>query len=142
MSGILLCGVGVSFGDTPVVIGEIVNVDGVGFERRAIENAHNSLTNNWVEVLLSCLKRPKPVRLGLVFNSNDDSWLDRIDTAKPEDFAISFPIEDGYTTGAVWEMKAGLTDFSAGGGGLEERLVASCMFAVSGEITITKGTPE
>lgn len=139
--GILLCGVNITSDPdgTPVVIGAITSCSGFGASRQAVPNIHNDVTNGWSEVLLSCIRTMKPFRIGVVFKSNSTDWKTFL-TQGLKTLAITWPVEDGYTTGAVASFSAGVTDFEAGAGDIESRVNATFTITPSGEPTITPGT--
>lgn len=139
--GILLCGVDATFDDEePVVIGRITGCTGFGASRQAVPNIHNDLTNGWAEQLLSCIKMMKPFRITVVHETNVTTWKDNIE-APLRDLAITWPVEDGFTTGAVYSFSAAVTDYEAGAPDIESRVNASMTVTISGEVTITPGTP-
>lgn len=139
--GILLCGVAITDGkaESPIVIGAITSCSGFGASRQAVPNIHNDVTGGWAEVLMSCIRMMKPFRVGIVHQSNSTSWKTLL-TQAMSTFAITWPIEDGYTTGAVYSFKAAVTDYEAGAGDIESRVNAMFTITPSGEPTITAGT--
>lgn len=138
-SGVLLCGVVASIGDTPVVIGRITGLTGFGVERQAVPNIHNDVTNGWGEVLLSCIKTLKPFRISIVHDTNGSEWKTWI-AQSLQDFAIAWPVEQSFSTGGLTEFQAGVTDYTAGSPDIQGRVNAEMTITPSGEPTQTSGT--
>lgn len=143
MPGVLLCGVAASIepeaGGTPVVIGAITGLTGMGAERVSVPNIHNDVENGWCEQLFSCIRMMKPFRVSIVHGTNSTQWKTWLEQG-PQLMAIVWPVETGYTTGGVNEFQAGLTDYTYGSADIQGRINAEMTITPSGEPTITPGT--
>jgi len=142
-NGVLLCGVATSAtsgapGATPVVIGRITGITGLGADRKAVQNIHNDLTNGWVEKLISCIKELKPFSISLVHDTNGSTWKDLI-TQSIGAFAITWPVEEGFVSGGELSFLAAITDYTFGAPDIESRINATMTITPSGEPTITTG---
>lgn len=141
MSGVLLCGVAAGIDtETPIVFGTITGLTGFGAERAAVPNIHNGLTNNWGEMLLSCIKSLKPFRISFVHDTNATDFKTMIEAPMAE-MAITWPVEKDYDTAAVTTFDAGVTDYTAGASDIQGRINAEVTITPSGEPTHTPGTP-
>lgn len=141
--GILLCGVAMTIENsvpTPIAIGAITSCTGFGASRNVVPNIHNDLPNGWAEVLVSCIKQMKPFRVGVVHNTNSIQWKTWLED-QLRTMAITWPVEAGYTTGAVDEFEAAVSDYEAGATDIEGRVNATFVITPSGELTHTNGTP-
>lgn len=121
----------------------VTGIAGIGMERRSIENVHNDVANGVADVMFSCIRRNKPIRVSGVANTNDATWLSNMAIANRTNtpFSITWPPEVGYTTGgSVSWIRAGLTDYSMGSPDIEGRV--NCEFTImpAGLPTIVAGT--
>lgn len=138
--GILLCGAAISNDTEPsIAIVRITSVTGMGVERAAIQNIHNDLANYWAEVILSCIKRLTPFRIGVVHGTNEQTWKTLIGSPLAQ-WAITWSPEKGRSTGGVIAFQAGATAYGFGASDIEARVNAEYTFTPSGEPIITAGT--
>lgn len=135
VSGILLCGSSISW--QTGFLAEIIGISGFGGSRRAVDVSTNADTGGWGRVVLSCLRRGKPFRCTIAFQSNKD-WATILGSALAT-WTITWPVESGYSTAATLAWSVGLTDYTAGGT-LEERMLAEVELTPSGAPTITPGS--
>lgn len=123
---------------TPVVIGRITGMTGLGADRKAVPNVHNDVTSGWIEKLISCLQEMKPFRVSVVHDSNGTQWKTWISQLLGV-MAITWPIERGYTTGGVMSFQAAVTDYTFGSPDIEGRVNAEMTITPSGEPIIAAG---
>lgn len=136
-SGIMLCGSSISWATN--FLSEIISLSGVGASRRAVDVTTNSdaASTGWGRVIFSCLRRGKPFRCTIAFNSNQN-WVTVL-AAVAATWTITWPAESGYSVAASLAWSVGMTDFTMGGT-LEERLLAEVELTPSGAPTLTPGS--
>lgn len=134
-SGIMLCGSSVAWSSN--FLAEIIGLSGLGGSRRAVDVSTNADAGGWGRVIFSCLRRAKPFRVTIAFNSNQN-WTTPLG-ASPTTWTITWPVESGYSSAATTAMSVGMTDFTMGGM-LEERQLAEVELTPSGAITVTPGS--
>ena len=141
--GIIACGVTLSIGGTiaagpPATYtggsarGEIIGISGLGANRKAIENVHNSLPSNWIQVLYSCLARLKPFQVRYVIDTNSAQWITDIQ-ATASGIQILWPAEFSYTTGGGLLMLGAMTDVDFGFADIESRVEGTMIWTPSGK---------
>lgn len=130
---------GVVDGGTPIVIGRITGLTGLGADRKAVQNIHNDLTNGWVEKLISCIKEMKPFSISIVHDTSGSQWKTWISQTMG-DFSITWPAEKGFSTGGLMTFDAAITDYTFGAPDIESRVNATMTITPSGEPTIVSGT--
>lgn len=136
--GIPLCGTVMTFGTAPTAfLAELLDVQGIGVMRKAIDGTTENSVNKWGTIILSCIKRLKPFRATIAFSPSLD-----IKTAIAlalNTLTITWPVESGYTTATTWAFLAAITDYTVGGQ-LEERVTATVEINPSGELTVVAAT--
>lgn len=139
--GTLLCGVIASFNEVPRAM--ITGLSNIGMTRKTVENIHNDVTNGVADVLASCIRINKPIRISAVCNTNSSTWLTEMALANNINtpFTISWPPEQGFTTGGTisW-ARAFLTDYTCGSPDIEGRINCEFTITPSGLPTITAGS--
>lgn len=105
----------------------------------AVPNIHNDLTSGWAQVLLSCIKSLKPFRVSVVHDTNGSQWLTWLQQ-KLTTMSITWPVEQGYSTGGVFSGLAGVTDYTFGSPDIQGRINAEMTITPSGVWTVTPGT--
>lgn len=111
----------------------------MGADRMAIPNIHNDLTAGWIQYLISCLQTMKPFRVSVVHDTNGQQWVTWI-TQYLSQISITWPIEQGYTTGGVIAFQGAVTDYTFGSPDIQGRINAEMTITCSGAPTITAGT--
>lgn len=141
----MLCGVNLAYtpggsGSPPLQnIGLITSMTGLGADRKAVENIHNSLVNLWGQRLFSCIAMMRTFSVGIVFDSNDVVWITNLQ-ALPGVITITWPAETSYTTGGAITFTGAITSFSFGAADIEGRVEGSLTISPSGKPTVTAGT--
>lgn len=135
--GFMLCGTDFA-GSLATIFAELLDLSELGATRTAVDATTNSDAGGWGKILLSCIARLKPFRVTIAYQGDLD-WKTAIKAALAE-LTITWPIEDGFTTGHSIAFDCGLTDISVGGQ-LEQRTLANLTITPSGEPTIEEGTP-
>jgi hypothetical protein len=134
-SGIMLCGVSQSWQSN--FLAEIIGLSGLGGSRASVDVSTNADAGGWGRRILSCLRRSKPFRATIAFQSNKD-WATILGSAFTT-WTITWPIESGYSSAATFSMSVGMTDFTFGGM-LEDRMLAEVELTPTGAPTITPGS--
>lgn len=135
MSGIMLCGASQSWQSN--FLAKILGLSGLGASRRAVDAVSNEDAGGFAPVIYSCIRRMKPFRVTIVFNSNQD-WKTALGAAAAT-WTITWPVESGYSTGATLACTVGMTDITIGAT-LEDRILAEVELTPSGAPTITAGS--
>lgn len=135
VSGIMLCGHSTSWQST--FLAEIIGLSGLGGSRASVDVSTNADAGGWGRRILSCLRRGKPFRATIAFQSNKD-WATILGAAFAT-WTITWPIETGYTTAATLAWSVGMTDYTFGGM-LEDRMLAEVELTPTGAPTITPGS--
>lgn len=117
----------------------LVGLTGIGATRRSQSNIHNDVVNGWIKELYSCLSKLNPIQMRMVFNSNDGNWITDIQD-KPGTLQITWPVEEGYTTGGVLSFAGAFTSFDFGSADIEGRVEGASVFMPNGKPTFTAGT--
>ena len=134
-SGIMLCGSSISWQSN--FLAEILSISGVGGTVRTADATANSDAGGWSRTIKSCIKRGKPFRCTIAFNSNQD-WKTALGAAFAT-WTITWPTESGYSSAATLAWSVSMTDFTMGGQ-LEDRLMAEVELTPTGAPTITAGS--
>lgn len=134
-SGILLCGHSTTW--QTGFLSEIIGMSGLGGSRRAVEVTTNADAGGWARYILSCIRRGKPFRCTIAFQSNKD-WATILGSAFAA-WTVVWATESGYSTGAQLGWSVGMTDYTFGGM-LEDRMLAEVELQPTGAPTITPGT--
>ncbi len=132
----MLCGTDID-GALATLLAELLDVSEIGATRASVDATTNSNAGSWGKVLLSCIARLKPFRATIAYEGNLD-WKTAIKAAIAA-MTITWPVEDGFSTGHKLIMDVGLTDIGIGGQ-LEQRTLANLTITPSGTPTITPGT--
>lgn len=142
--GMILCGASFDFGSDDAALAKLLDIRGIGVMRSALPSAHQGMTTDatsgvkWTEFLFSCIATVKPFVISVVFDGNFN-WQTILKNVQA--LTLTWPVQDGYTTGATlgWE-KAGVVDYEIGGT-FESRPIVNITIQPSGKPTITAGTP-
>lgn len=135
---IMLCGAVIGFGEDEDLLSELLELNDIGMDRRAVDATTGASPELWGEIILSCIKRLTPFTVTIAFQPNA-RWDEAIVLPKSETI-ITWPIPEGYETAAVWTFMAGITSFKARGQ-LEDRMTATVQISPSGPLVITPGDP-
>lgn len=135
VTGIMLCGSSIAWNTG--FLSEIIGLSGLGGTRRAVDVSTNADAGGWGRVIFSCIRRGKPFRCTIAFNSNQN-WITPLGAAAAS-WVITWPAESGYTNGATLTWSVGMTDFTVGGM-LEDRILAEVELTPSGAPAIAVGT--
>lgn len=131
--GVTACGLDIKFGGTvDPLVAELMGLSGIGFTRATIDGTTNNSPDHWGEIILSCIKRMKPMQIEILF-SPDEAWIDAADRGI-ELLEITFPPEEGQTQGAGFSVEAAITEFEAGGE-LEDKFVGTITLTPHGKPT-------
>lgn len=116
-----------------------MGITGLGASRKAVDNVHNSLVGNWMDVLYSCVARPKPFRITTVTDTNSGAWITDIQ-APATSMQILWPAESDYTTGGILLWNGAITDVDFGAADIESRVEGGFTFTPKGLPYVTPGT--
>lgn len=133
--GHIVCGTTITFSSGFLV--EILDIQGIGADRKPIDSTTGNSTNLWGTIIMSCIARLTPFRVTIAHSSNID-WA-AVVKAVMETCTILAPVEDGYSSGGSLAFKAGVSKYQYGGE-LEGRVTASVEICPSGPPTIVAGT--
>lgn len=143
-TGIILCGVSLTRtpipSGSPRTIGAIVGLSNIGYTVASQPNIHNDVEDNWIEHLFSCLAALNAVTCRLVTNTNDADWDDEALEA-PGTWEITWPVEEGFTTGGSISFKGKIVSRSFGSPDIQGRIEGDITIQPSGKPTLTAGTP-
>jgi hypothetical protein len=113
----------------------------LGYSVASQPNIHNDVDNNWIEQLFSCLAMLNPVTVGIVTNTNDTAWdeeaLEAVGT-----WAITWPVEAGYTTGGTISFKGKVTSRTFGATDIQGRVEGEITITPTGAPTLAAGTED
>ena len=128
-------GCGTTVGFQSGFLAEILDVNGIGYSRKAIDTTHFGST--YETQIPSCIVRHKQLRVQIAFDP-DVGHLAAINAAA-EDITVTFPIPTGKTGGAKLVVKGFMTDYEVGVP-MEERMTADCTLVLSGTPVWTDAT--
>lgn len=134
-SGIMLCGSSQSWQSN--FLAEIIGLSGLGGSRASVDVSTNADSGGWGRRILSCIRRGKPFRATIAFQSNKD-WATVLGNAFAT-WTITWPVESGYSTAGTLAWSVGMTDFTFGGM-LEDRMLAEVELTPTGAPTIVAGS--
>lgn len=117
----------------------ITGITGLGASRAAVENKHNSMVNNWMDMLYSCIARAKPFRISVVTDTNSAQYLTDIQ-GPPSWSQIQWPAEPAYSSGGQLIHQGAITDVDFGSADLEGRVEGSFTFTPKGQPGVVAGT--
>lgn len=117
----------------------VTGISGLGATRKAVDNVHNSLVANWIDVLYSCLAKLKPFRVSTVTDTNSAAWVADIQAA-PTGIQITWPAEPAYSTGGALFFPGAVTDVDFGAADIESRVEGSFTITPKGQPTVAPGT--
>jgi len=131
----LLCGIDFETDATnDTFYDTIIDINGLGGMRNAIDMTNNKQSASWGIVILSCIRRLKPFTITLVNTGNID-WVAKLGQVAKV-LKIKFPAEAGFSAGVILEFTAGVTDVTFQGS-IEGRSQFTVQITPSGAPTLT-----
>jgi len=134
----LLCGIDFESDDTPDTFYDtIIDLNGLGGSRAAIDMTNNKQAGAWKINILSCIRMLKPFTITLV-NTGNINWVAKLGEARKV-LKIKFPAEEGFGVGVILSFQCGVTDVTFSGS-LEGRSQFVVQITPSGAPTLTAAT--
>lgn len=131
---LIAAGMNVSFADFSA---EILDINGYGATRQAVDCTHQNSPNYWEESKPSPYKKAATITISCAFGGSFDPKT--LIGGAASTLTITEPIPDGGTAGATWACTAFVTSVTKTGQ-RGQRMTADVVFELSGEPVFTAGT--
>ena len=97
----------ITFGSS--FLGSILSVSGIGASREGLDTTHMGATNGWATMLASDIKKMKPLKVSVHFDTS--KYCKTRLGAAAETITITFPVPAGGTTAGTIACSGFLSDF-------------------------------